>query len=435
MSEITVAKFQCMQVQIKSAFYQCYGGINFIDADYNKLGFEKLITSHLGHRSLNAVYSYSDIIKTIFYIHAIGGDALDDVSVLKEQMQDHPGLSLCSADTIEYVSQQLRQPNTVITTEKAVTHIINEHEGFNKLLPALCKQGGLLTAATDYTMDYDGHIVKNTKPDNARNYKKTEGYYPVVCSINKWPVYMQNRNGNTPESYNQLAIISKALTQCQSQDIKVKKFRADACCYQKQTVLYLEQLSILYYIRTEMNHALCMALQDETDWQPILLNHKKAEVCAIEYPVFGSRQHRRIIAYRTKATGQLTINQTDGYSYHAILTNDPGDAISVIEFYNQRGCDGEHHFKELDYDFGWAKLPFDNIEMNTIYMYATIIAYLLFNIFKHSYAVKTRFVKSQMRLKNFILHFVTLTAKWIKTGRRWILKIFTNKDYSPVFVT
>ena len=29
-------------------------------------------------------------------------------------------------------------------------------------------------------------------------------------------------------------------------------------------------------------------------------------------------------------------------------------------------------------------------------------------------------VQSQMRLKNFILHFVTLTAKWIKTGRRYI---------------
>jgi len=39
--------------------------------------------------------------------------------------------------------------------------------------------------------------------------------------------------------------------------------------------------------------------------------------------------------------------------------------MEVITFYNQRGCEGEHHFKELDYDFGWSKLPFDNIEMNT----------------------------------------------------------------------
>ena len=69
-----------------------------MDADYNRMDVEKLNTSHPGYRSHNVVYGYSDFIKTIFYIHAIGGDALDDVNVLKEQMRDHPGLRLCSAE-------------------------------------------------------------------------------------------------------------------------------------------------------------------------------------------------------------------------------------------------------------------------------------------------------------------------------------------------
>lgn len=58
--------------------------------------------------------------------------------------------------------------------------------------------------------------------------------------------------------------------------------------------------------------------------------------------------------------------------------------------------------------------------MNTIYMYAMIVAYLLFNAVKRAYARKLSFVKSMMRTKNFILHFITLPAKWIKTGRRWV---------------
>jgi len=146
-------------------------------------------------------------------------------------------------------------------------------------------------------------------------------------------------------------------------------------------------------------------------------------------------KYRRIVAYRYKAEGQLNLADINGYRYYAIVTNDSADALSCIEFYNQRGCDGEHHFKELDYDFGWNKLPFDNFEMNTIYLYATVIAYLLFNIFKHHYAPKTTLVKTSMRLKNFILHFVTLTAKWIKTGRRHVLKIFTTQDYSSLWTT
>ena len=73
--------------------------------------------------------------------------------------------------------------------------------------------------------------------------------------------------------------------------------------------------------------------------------------------------------------------------------------------------------------------------MNTIYLYATCVAYLLFNICKHCYGGKLSFVQPGMRLKSFILHFVTLTAKWMKTGRRFVLKIFTHKDYRPLYAT
>lgn len=200
-----------MQVQVKSAFFQSFGGINFMDADFRKLGVSSLITNALGHRSLIATYSYADVIKTIYYLHAIGGDVLDDVNTLKLQLQDHPELKICSADTIEYVCQELRRPNSEVTTAKGVVHTINEHEMFNKVLPKLCKLGGVINVNGEHTMDYDGHIAENTKPDNARSYKKTEGYYPVICSINKLPVYMQNRKANTPESYGQLAVITKAL--------------------------------------------------------------------------------------------------------------------------------------------------------------------------------------------------------------------------------
>src|SRR5215210_1876343 len=425
-----------MQVQVKPTFFQSFGGINFMDADLRKLGVSSLITGALGHRSPIATYSYADVLKPLLYFHAIGRDVLDQANILQQQLKDHPELKICSADTIEFVSQELRRQNREVTTAKGVMHTINEHEMFNKLLPKLCKLGGVLNTTGGLTMDYDGHITENTKPDNACSYKKTEGYYPVVCSINKLPVYMQNRKANTPESYRQLEVITKAFEQCRAEKINLAKFRADACCYEKETIVYMEaQQGLNYYVRAEMSVGLRIALEDERDWKPAMLNHKKVEVCSIEHKVFGEKRYRRIVAYRKKAKGQLSLETEGGYDYHAILTNDTGEEMSVIEFYNQRGCEGEHHFKELDNDFGWNKLPFDSIEMNTIYMYATIVAYLLFNICKAVYSAKVAFVKPQMQLKNFRLHFITLTAKWIKTARLWVLKIFTAKDCSPVFST
>lgn len=154
----------------------------------------------------------------------------------------------------------------------------------------------------------------------------------------------------------------------------------------------------------------------------------------MEEKVLGT--YRRVVAYRYKQKGQLTIDDIDGYRYYAIVTSDlESTSLRCIETYNKRGCDGEHHFEELDHDFNWNKLPFASMEMNTIYMYTMIVAYLMYRAVKSSYAAKLNFVESKMRLKNFILHFVTLPAKWIRTGRRWVLNIYTTKDYSPIWNT
>jgi len=427
-----------MQVQVKAAFYQCFGGINFMEADFNVLDFKTLITQHLGSRSHQAVYSYADVIKHLLLMFAIGGDVLDDLNTLQAQLHDHPYLSICSPDTVEYVCNQLKTVTRCQLTDKGVQHHINEHEGFNKLLAVISVAGATLTTKEAYTLDYDGHILENTKQDNACNYRHTCSYYPVVCSINKLPVYMQNRNGNTPESYEHLGIVQQAIAHCRALQLKVVKFRADACCYEHKTLQWLEANNVLYYIRADMNAGLRIALEDEPEWKPAMLGYRQVEVCSITEQLFGCKEpERRIVAYRYKVAGQLSIEDgSGGYRYYAIVTNDQqSSAQHCIAFYNQRGCEGEHHFKELDHDFGWNKLPFDNLATNTIYMYMTVVAYLLFNVFKMRYAKRCSFVRTEMRLKNFILHFVTLTAKWIKTGRQHILKLFTHKDYSAVWGT
>jgi Transposase DDE domain group 1 len=432
MSELDGAKNYHMQVQVKPTFIQSFGGINFIHEYLNNIQFDDTVLYHLGPRSVVAEYSYAELIRQLFYTSCIGGDTLDECRILKEQLQDHPWMRIASPDTVEYAFQELRQPGCFIPTASGKQHQVNEHTGFNKLLVHLCQRSGLLTRQTGYVMDYDGHVIENTKKDNAITYKRSQGYYPVVCSINKLPVYLQNRNGNTPESYDQKTVIEKALRQCSSHQLTISCLRADASCYQKDLVTLLEKEQINYCIRAEMNESLRLALQDETDWTDVLINYQKAELCSIDHPVFGKQ--RRIVAYRKKVKGQLQFHQSDGYDYHAILTSDKtAEACSVIDFYHQRGCYGEHHFKELDYDFGWNKLPFDNMEMNTIYMYAMAVAYVLFNAVKKHCAAKLDFVKPAMQLKNFILHFVTLPARWIKTGRQWIVKLFTFKDYSPLW--
>ena len=118
-----------MQVVVKPTFYQSFGGINFLEADFGRLDFSSLITEHLGLRSVQAVYSYSDVLKHLYYMFSIGGDVLDDLNILKDQLKDHPTLQICSPDTVEYVSNILKKDTIEILTDKGIKHQINEHDG------------------------------------------------------------------------------------------------------------------------------------------------------------------------------------------------------------------------------------------------------------------------------------------------------------------
>ena len=42
---------------------------------------------------------------------------------------------------------------------------------------------------------------------------------------------------------------------------------------------------------------------------------------------------------------------------------------------------------------------------------------------------KVKPLKKTSRLKAFILHFVSVPAKWVKTGRQNVLNLYTNKTY------
>ena len=58
------AKKSQMQVQVKKSFYQSFGGINFMEADITAIGFSNIVSQNVGHRSIQAEYSYADLLKT-----------------------------------------------------------------------------------------------------------------------------------------------------------------------------------------------------------------------------------------------------------------------------------------------------------------------------------------------------------------------------------
>ena len=98
----------------------------------------------------------------------------------------------------------------------------------------------------------------------------------------------------------------------------------------------------------------------------------------------------------------------------------------IITFYNERGA-SEKNFDIQNNDFGWSHLPFSFMAENMVFMMVTAML-KNFHLVRHI-SEKVKPLKKTSRLKAFILHFVSVPAKWVRMGRQNVLNLYTNKTY------
>ena len=106
----------------------------------------------------------------------------------------------------------------------------------------------------------------------------------------------------------------------------------------------------------------------------------------------------------------------------------------IITFYNECGA-SEKNFDIQNNDFGWSHLPFSFMAENMVFMMVTAMLKNFYLYLVRHISDKVKPLKKTRRLKAFILHFVSVPAKWVRTGRQNVLNLYTNKNYySEVFI-
>ena len=115
------------------------------------------------------------------------------------------------------------------------------------------------------------------------------------------------------------------------------------------------------------------------------------------------------------------------YTYRCILTNNwTSTEKDIITFYNERGA-SEKNFDIQNNDFGWSHLPFSFMAENMVFMMITAMLKNFYLYLVRHISEKVKPLKKISRLKAFILHFVSVPAKWVRTERQNILNLYTNK--------
>jgi len=410
-----------------------YGGLNFIYQAMNHMGLDKFLDAQIGSRSVFAKYSYSDVVYSLFGNALTQGSFVADLETLKEKYSKQVFNKIPSPDTVEYVCQELSTPAITIQTDTGVLHELNYNDAMNETLVALAvKTKQLSPACTEYVLDFDNVIVENEKQDAKYTYKHSKGYHPGIAFIGRHPVHIENRNGNTPARYGQKETLQRCFDNLHKQNIKIKKFRADAASYQEEVIKLAEINAEFFYIRMMDFEDIRERCGEIKDWQTIEINYEKKEVASILYAPFGGEKQYRIVVTRKKRKdGQMDLLSGSAYTYQGIVTNNQEEnEKEVIEFYNGRG-DAENSNRYMLGDFNLHHLPFPDMDTNTVYMYLMAMCSTLFEWTKTVLVKnKAKAITISMRVKAVCFHYITVAATFIKHAGQRVLKIFSPHEYN-----
>lgn len=410
-----------------------FGGNILINYLLNQNNLSHLLDNYLGERSTKATYNYSDFLKALWSVYFSGRDAIEDMHThLKPYVNDWFNGKAPSSDSVLKFMQAQSSENTVYESDQNIAYCFNANERLNRLNIQVLKHLKLVgqNQGDDHVIDYDNVPLEHDKKDKKAIYKGGKGYHPGVVTIDGYPAFVENREGNAHPKFRQQETLSHCFRLLNEEGIACRYFRGDEASYQKSVIQEVEANGMLFYIRAGKSEGLQTKFTALTGWKRIGDEDSIYEINELTHQLTGlNKTYRMIVTRVLRSDHQQDIFTGDPYIYRGIITNDwESSAEAIFHYYNKRAGVIEQRFAEL-HEFGWSNLPFSWLHENTVFMIFTALGYNVFCFLKQMLSRKVNFVDVRGRLKRFIFDFVVVPAKWIKQGRQWILKLFTEKPY------
>ena len=418
------------KIQIKSEKITPFGGIFPVMEAFDRI-LGHVIDKTLGLRSRLIGYQYSEIIRALMCVYFCGGTCIEDISKhLIPYLTLHPKLRTCSSDTILRAIEELTERNVSYMSDTGRSYNFNKAERLNELLLNALFATGQLKAGGEYDLDFDHQFIETEKSDTLTTYKHFKGYGPGVAVIGNLIVGVENRDGNTNVRFHQQDTLQRIFRRIEGKGLRINRARMDCGSCSEEIVRMVEAHCTHFYIRANR----CSSLYDDIfalrGWKKEEINGQVFELNSILVEKWKGKAYRLVIQRQRRLDGERDIWEGE-YTYRCILTNDyESSSREVVEFYNLRGGK-ERIFDEMNNGFGWRHLPKSFMSQNAAFLLLTA---LIYNFYKHimSKIPAAGFgLTASSRIQTFVFKFISVSAKWIKASRRFLLNIYTdNRTYA-----
>ncbi len=207
--------------------------------------------------------------------------------------------------------------------------------------------------------------------------------------------------------------------------------RIDSAGYQNATVEICERADAWFSI-TARKHANvraaieAVAVDDDTVWVAAAGHEGQVGSQVCDTTLAGLGRDLRLIVRRQPAgadgDAQLSLDDVDGWRFHAIITNidpDVRSAVDIEAHHRNRGGIPEDAIRQLKNHFGFNHAPLAAFQANALWQQACLAAYNIALWLRH-HALPDAFTR--VRGKRLRLAFLNVAARIGHHGRRLQLK-------------
>lgn len=396
-----------------------FAGLPLLVELAHQMGVWNAVNQIPGLQERERVHRPADYLISLVLTLAAGGDALDDVELLRGD----PGL--------KKILGPLAAPNSLGPFLRKFDR--SALYGLSRLSSELALESLRRKNLSEITLDIDSTLIEANKELARKTFEGFPGYNPLLAWVAEANVWLSGvfREGNSSPQSHLLPLLKRA-ERLLPMGTKLR-FRSDSAGYQIKLMKRCHQRGHLFTITADLDTAVqeVIAHIPQSAWKII---ETKKEVYALAETVHAPGQDKDLPAFRLIVkrylTGQLELFKSP-LGHHVVISNAPADwsMEKVLQFHNARGT-MEKAIGVLKNETGLAQLPCGTLLANAAYFQATLLTYNLLQLFKlHALPLDWyHFGWTKLRYR-----LIGQAALVVKHARDLVLKLARDYVYYPIF--
>lgn len=390
----------------------------------DKLGLTRALSTGLAAvKQRRRGHDVGRVIRDLAVMLADGGECVSDLSVARDQ-EELFGKVASDSTAFRLIEKIACEPGLLDALRCA-------HAGARE---RFWERHG---APESLTIDVDATLITahSEKEKSAGNYKGGFGFHPLQAYADETREALAgvlragNAGSNTAADHR--TVLDLALCQIPEQHIEGIEIlvRCDTAGATHGLACHCRDHGMRFSVGYELTEAVRAAILRIPDdaWIPALdgdgsrrKNGEVAEITSgVELSTWPSESRLIVRRERPHPGAQLSFTDHDGHRFQAILTDQPGENIALIECRHRQHAHVEDRIRD-DKDTGLAKFPFKDFALNEVWLELVMLAHDLI-VWTQALLLEGELAKAEpKRLRYTLLH---VAGRLAFSGRRAKLRL------------